>query len=260
MPKISPLSNIGQDWISPEWPAPRSVRACTTTTCGGVSEVPYESMNLATHVGDSAAAVRENRRCLMEYLELPAQPLWLEQVHENYVVNAAGNCDGIPLADASFSDHPGPVCAVLTADCLPLLLCDHAGTRVAAVHAGWRGLAAGVIEAAVAALNIAPQELMAWMGPAIGPRSFEVGDEVRDIFLQHDSAAGDAFLPAARQAAHSRRWFADIYRLAKLRLSASGVSHVYGGNFDTFSDTRFYSYRRSGVTGRMATLIWIDVN
>lgn len=244
----------------PEWPAPRAVHACTTTRHGGVSVAPFEAMNLAAHVGDNEHAVCENRRQLVEILDLPKEPVWLSQVHGSCVVNAANiTASTTPVADAVYSDCPDQVCAVLTADCLPLLLCDHMGTCVAAVHAGWRGLAAGVIESTITALKIAPQELMAWMGPAIGPQSFEVGDEVREIFLYHNRAAAGAFMPSTRQAEPtSPHWFADIYQLARLRLAALGVQNIYGGNFDTFSDTRFYSYRRDGVIGRMATLIWID--
>jgi YfiH family protein len=258
----SPQSNTGLDWIVPDWPAPCGVHACATTRQGGVSTASFETLNLAAHVGDGERAVLENRKRLMECLDLRAEPVWLDQVHGSCAVNAAiltGNTNDIPVADAAYTDRPGQVCAVLTADCLPLLLCDRSGTHVAAVHAGWRGLAAGVIEATIAALEIAPQELIGWMGPAIGPQSFEVGNEVREIFLHHDSAAANAFMPSTRQAeVTSSHWFADIYQLARLRLTALGIQNVYGGNYDTFSDTRFYSYRRDGVTGRMATLIWID--
>ena len=269
MPITLSPNNLGLDWIVPDWPAPRGVNACTTTRRGGMSLAPYDTMNLAAHVGDSTQAVLENRKRLKQNLGLPAQPVWLDQVHGTQVIDVASLPTGLgstPQADAAYITRAGLVCAILTADCLPILLCDRAGTHVVAVHAGWRGLAAGVIEATVAALKIAPAELMAWMGPAIGPQSFEVGAEVREIFLQHDNAAASAFVPSTRQPAtllaislgDTPRWCADIYRLAQLRLAALGVQHVYGGNYDTFSDARFYSYRRAGVTGRMATLIWLD--
>lgn len=266
MSSLSPLNNPELNWIAPDWPAPRGVNACTTTRRGGVSLAPFGTLNLAAHVGDNAQAVLENRKRLIESLNLPAQPVWLDQVHGTQVIDAASppvNLNAAPQADAAYTDRPCLVCAVLTADCLPILLCDIKGTHIAAVHAGWRGLAAGVIEATVAALKVAPAELMAWMGPAIGPQSFEVGAAVREIFLQKDNAAASAFVPSTRKstlasAGETPRWLADIYRLAQLRLAASGVQRVYGGNYDTFSDPRFYSYRRAGVTGRMATLIWRD--
>ena len=240
----------------PTWPAPQRVRACTTTRQGGVSRPPYDSMNLADHVGDDAPAVHENRRRLAQILRLPAEPVWLNQVHGACTVDAATVASGLVGADAIYAKGPGQVCAVLTADCLPLLLCDDAGTQIAAVHAGWRGLAAGVIEAAVAAFEVAPDRLMAWLGPAIGPQSYEVGAEVRTAFVHKDSAATRAFTPVPEITAN--RWHADLYALARLRLAALGVRQVYGGNYCTLSDTRFYSYRRDGIAGRMATLIWIE--
>ncbi|MEO5702979.1 MAG: peptidoglycan editing factor PgeF [Gammaproteobacteria bacterium] len=251
----------------PTWPAPRGVKACTTTRSGGVSLAPYDTLNLAAHVGDRAPAVLENRKRLKESLGLPAEPVWLDQVHGTEVIDAADiPPGGVPKADAVYTQGCGSVCAILTADCMPLLLSDRAGKQVAAVHAGWRGLAAGVIETTVAALKIDPAELIAWMGPAIGPQSFEVGDEVRDIFLQYDSAAECAFMPSTRRPTtdsaltpgETSFWLADIYRLTQRRLAVLGVQHVYGGKYDTFSDNRFYSYRRANVTGRMATLIWLD--
>lgn len=237
------------DLILPTWPAPRNVRACTTTRDGGVSLAPYASLNLGDHVGDDPAAVSENRARLRRALELPAEPLWLTQVHGIAVAAGQGGC-----ADASVAFGPGTVCTVMTADCLPLLLCDRAGTVVAAVHAGWRGLLAGVIEAAVSRLHVPGAELLAWLGPAIGPLAFEVGEEVRAAFVAEDAAAAAAFQPAP-----GGRWLADIYALARLRLARCGVTAVYGGELCTFSDPRFYSYRRDGVTGRMASLIWLAV-
>lgn len=240
-------------WLVPEWPAPLWVRACTTTRFGGVSEGTYESFNLAEHVGDDPKLVGENRRRLRMTLGLHADPLWLQQVHGTTVVDAASAKSG-DEADASYALRSGPVCAVLTADCLPLLLCDSGGTRVAAVHAGWRGLLGGVVENAVRALHRPGSQLLAWMGPAIGPRVFEVGDEVRDAFIAEDPASFTAF-----RSSPSGRWLADIYGLARLRLASVHVDAVYGGHWCTVSDAaRYFSYRRDGVTGRMASLIWLD--
>lgn len=241
------------EFILPDWPAPPRVRAVTTTRRGGISRAPYDSFNLAGHVGDDPAAVAANRARLVAALDLPAPPVWLQQVHGTGVVDAARSGDGAQ-ADGAFAGAPGVVCAVLTADCLPVLLCDRAGTRVAALHAGWRGLAAGVLEAGVDALGLAPAEILAWLGPAIGPAVFEVGDEVRVAFLAADAAAEAAFRPSP-----GGRWLADLYRLARLRLAAHGVSAVYGGGLCTYSDPgRFYSFRRERDTGRMATLVWIQ--
>lgn len=238
------------DMILPNWPAPPTVRAGTTTRRGGVSVGPYASLNLGDHVGDEPAAVAENRARLRRELLLPAEPLWLSQVHGVAVAEGQGSC-----ADASVAFGPGTVCTVLTADCLPLLLCDRVGSRVAAVHAGWRGLLAGVIEAAVARLDSPSGELLAWLGPAIGPQAFEVGEEVRAAFAAEEAATAAAFRPSP-----AGRWLADIYALARRRLARCGVSAVYGGDLCTWSDaTRFYSYRRDGVTGRMASLIWLTV-
>ncbi len=237
--------------IIPDWPAPKSVRALTTTRTGGVSLPPYESLNLGDHVGDTPDAVAGNRRLLREYLKLPAEPRWLSQVHGTHCCDAA--TVQTPMeADAQFADQPGVVCAVLTADCLPLLLCDATGERVAAVHAGWRGLLEGVIENSVQAMG--GQDVMAWLGPAIGPSAFEVGGEVRVAFVGRDPAAAEAFIPAGGD-----KWLADIYQLARQRLAASGVMRVYGGDLCTFTDSeRFYSYRRDGQTGRIASLIWLE--
>lgn len=238
------------DCIVPAWNAPANVCALVTTRVGGVSQGPYASLNLGDHVGDDPLAVTQNRALLRELL--PAEPVWLRQVHGLAVVEA-DRASGIPEGDAGVSRQPGTVCAVLTADCLPLLLCDAGGTIVGAAHAGWRGLAGGVIEATVAAMGVAPGQLMAWLGPAIGPQAFEVGDEVREIFMGHDPAAERAFV------AHGNgKWLADIYQLASQRLARLGVPRVYGGGLCTFRDgERFYSYRRDGATGRMASLIWL---
>lgn len=239
--------------IYPQWPAPANVRAVSTTREGGASGPPYDSLNLAGHVGDAAAAVQENRRRLYRQLSLPAEPFWLEQVHGIRVVEAGGSAPQ-PSADASFSRRPGAVCAVMTADCLPALFCDLDGSVVAAAHAGWRGLAGGVLEATVAALDVDPARLLAWLGPAIGPGAFEVGAEVREAFLAGHPQAAAAFV-----AQPDGRWLADLYRLAGIRLRAAGVTAIHGGGFCTYSEReRFYSFRRDRVTGRMASLIWLD--
>jgi hypothetical protein len=243
-------------FILPDWPAPPNVRAAVSTREGGVSQPPFDSFNLAQHVGDDADAVAANRHRLADALQLPAAPVpvWLDQVHGSGVANLDATHDAIPRADASISTVPGRVCAVLSADCLPVLFCDRAGSRVAAAHAGWRGLAAGVLENTVAAMAVAPQQVLAWLGPAIGPQAFEVGDEVRQAFLAQDPGAESAF-----QATRPGHWLADLYQLAQRRLATLGVTAVFGGGLCTFSDAqRFYSYRRDGRTGRMASLVWLQ--
>jgi YfiH family protein len=208
-------------------------------------------LNLGAHVGDDPVAVRENRRRLATTLQLPMEPVWLRQVHGNRVV-AAGMGSREAEADASFTRERGVVCAVLTADCLPILLCTGDGSHVAAVHAGWRGLAGGVIEAAVGALET--NDVVAWLGPAIGPDAFQVGDEVRQMFLALDGASISAFRPSP-----GGRWWADLYQLARLRFGRLGIDRVFGGHWCTYGDPeRFFSHRRDGLTGRMATLIWRD--
>jgi polyphenol oxidase len=239
------------DWITADWPAPARVRSLVTTRSGGVSAPPYDSLNLGEHVGDLPQSVAENRAILRAHL--PAEPAWLSQVHGTRVVDAAAVHDA-PEADASVADRPGVVCAIMTADCLPVLFCDRAGTRVAAAHAGWRGLCAGVLEATVDAMGIAPAGLLAWMGPAIGPDAFEVGAEVREAFIAHDAASATAFSPIG-----DGKFLADLYRLARMRLHALGIDAVSGGEHCTVIDrSRFFSYRRDGRTGRMASLIWLE--
>ena len=236
--------------IVPDWPAPANVHALTTTRRRGVSRGPYADFNLADHVGDDPAAVAANRTRLR--LHLPAEPLWLRQVHGTRCVIAEDSVAGVE-ADASASFTPGTVCAVLTADCLPVLFCDVQGTAVAAAHAGWRGLAAGVLEKSALALRRPPEDVIVWLGPAIGPAAFEVGDEVRAIFVAHDAAAARAFVPHG-----AGKWLCDLHELARQRLAALGVRHVSGGEPCTATDAdRFYSYRRDGATGRMASLIWL---
>ncbi len=241
------------DLIRPEWPAPPWVHACCTTRGGGVSAGVYRSLNLGDHVGDAPGRVARNRALLRTALALPAEPLWLNQVHGCTVVRTGGRV-ARPDADAVIACRPGSVCAVLTADCLPLLICDRQGRRVAAVHAGWRGLAAGVIEATLRALGAPRGDLLVWLGPAIGPAAFEVGPEVRAAFLAADPEIASAF-----QAGPGGTWFADLFALARHRLAGAGVTQVHGGTDCTYSDAaRFFSYRRDGVTGRMASLIWIS--
>ena len=237
------------NWLTPDWPAPASVRACVTTREGGVSEAPFDSLNLGDHVDDRPEAVAENRRRLTDHFSI--QPAWLQQVHGIAVAHADPGI--VATADASWTATPGIACAAMTADCLPALFCDRAGTRVAAAHAGWRGLAAGVLEATLDSLDVPAAEVLVWLGPAIGPQAFEVGAEVRDAFLAHDVHAVQAFDPIGDD-----KYLADIYLLARQRLAAIGISEVYGGDECTVIDReRYFSYRRDGVTGRMASLIWI---
>jgi len=241
--------NPSSDWLLPDWPAPDSVRACVTTRAGGVSQAPFDGLNLGDHVGDDPAAVAANRTRLVE--ALGCRPAWLQQVHSPDAVEADPR--QVPTADASWTATPGTACAVLTADCLPALFCDRAGTRVAAAHAGWRGLAGGVLENTVAALGGEPDKLLVWLGPAIGPQSFEVGAEVREAFLTRHAEAERAFVPSA----NAGKFMADLYSLARIRLAAIGVTAVHGGGLDTFSDPRFFSYRRAARTGRFASLVWL---
>jgi YfiH family protein len=238
--------------ILPDWPAPPRVRAVSTTRLGGVSPAPYHALNLADHVGDDPAHVARNRALLRDRLALPAEPLWLAQVHGGEVADAGNTAPGC-AADAAVARATGQVCAVMTADCLPVLLCTRGGEAVAAAHAGWRGLAAGVIEQAVLALDAHPEAILAWLGPAIGPDSFEVGGEVRDIFVAEDPDAAADF-----RARGPGKWLADLFGLARRRLARMGVTRIYGGGLCTYSDrARFYSFRRDGATGRMASLIWL---
>ena len=243
-------------FIHPEWPAPAQVHALTTMRAAGISTGPYASFNLADHVGDDAQSVAANRLRLRAVLpQLPAEPLWLNQVHGSGVVPAENAVSGIE-ADASICRDDHHVCAILSADCLPVLLCDDNASIVAAAHAGWRGLAGGVIEATIAEINLPPNQLMAWLGPAIGPQVFEVGDDVRSVFVAHDPVAASAFV-----ALKPGKWLCDLYMLARQRLANAGVTKVHGGTFCTFTEVdRFYSYRRDRQTGRMATLIWLDRN
>ena len=250
-----------QEWIESEsavlradWPAPQRVQtAITLRSMAGLSRPPFDSCNLGERCGDDPSVVEANRAAVAAALRLPSTPKWLRQVHGNTVVDAGVANDTVPEADAAVTRMSGRVLAVLTADCLPVLLCSDDGSAIGVAHAGWRGLAAGVIEAAVAKLGIAPSSVLAWLGPAIGPGSYEVGDEVRAAFLASGARAAEAF-----EEARPGHWFCDLYALAQQRLERAGVRRVYGGGFDTLADPRFYSYRRDRETGRFASLIWLS--
>jgi hypothetical protein len=237
--------------FAPNWPAPARVRAWVTERAGGTSAGVYATLNLATHVGDAPERVRENRARLRAGAALPAEPVWLEQVHGATVLDL--DRDALAPADGAVTARPGVVCAVLTADCLPVILADSAGSRVGIAHAGWRGLLTGVLPAAVRALRAAPDELVAWLGPAISAPAYEVGAEVRDAYLARDPGAELCFAPNARG-----RWQADLYALARASLAAAGVTAVHGGDFCTFGEGgRFFSHRREAPCGRIATLVWL---
>jgi YfiH family protein len=244
------------DWIVPDWPAPARVRSLVTTRNGGASAPPFDSMNLATHVGDDPAAVQANRRRLREHL--PAEPCWLQQVHGTHVVDAATVSDDTQ-ADACMARSPTRVCAVMIADCLPVLLCDRAGTTVAAAHAGWRGLSAGLLERTVEAMGRAPAQLLAYLGPSIGPQAFEVQVDVLDAFVAQDPRARQCFHAKPQTAGAPRKWLADLCGLARQRLARAGVEAVYGGSGCTLSEPmRYFSHRRDRRTGRQAALIWLE--
>jgi YfiH family protein len=235
--------------LRPDWPVAAAVRACVSTRVGGVSAEPYASLNLGDHVGDAPAAVAENRRRFAIAAGLAAPPRWLRQVHGVRVVRAEAGGE----ADACWTDTPGVPCAVLTADCLPVLFAARDGRCVAAAHAGWRGLANGVLEATLAALPVPAGEVIAWLGPAIGPAAFEVGGEVREAFLTAAAADAAAFVP------HGMKWHADLFALARARLQRAGVASIHGGGLCTVArGERWFSHRRDGVSGRMASAVWID--
>ncbi|HEX7342083.1 MAG TPA: peptidoglycan editing factor PgeF [Rhodanobacteraceae bacterium] len=242
-------------WLFPDWPAPRAVHAAITTRQGpGVSAAPFDRFNLGLRGGDDVESVRSNRRALQQALGLPSQPRWLRQVHGTTVAELgplAGSEE--PQADAAVSRVPGTVLAILTADCLPVLLCADDGGEIAAAHAGWRGLAGGVLEATIAAMATPPARLLAWLGPCIGATAYEVGADVRMAFVDADRQAAQAFTPT-----RPGHWQADLAMLARQRLTAAGIDRVAGGGFDTFTDARFYSYRRDGArSGRFASLVWL---
>ena len=250
---------LEQHLIIPDWPAPPNVLVLQTTRLGGFSTAPYDGLNLGEHTGDDALRVAANRQSLNPYL--PTEPLWLDQVHGVTVVNTA-HVSCLPQADAAYAKAANAVCTVLTADCLPVLLCDVAGSVVGAAHAGWRGLAAGVIEATVNTMNVPPERIIAWLGPAIGPQAFEVGDEVRTVFVAHDTNASAAITPSPSSSqGEGKKYLTDIYLLARQRLQALGITQIYGAGYCTYSEReRFFSYRRDGNTGRMASMIWLNTS
>lgn len=234
--------------LIPNWPAPKNVHAATTLRTGGVSTGGYASLNPALHVGDDLNHVTKNRTLIKQSLALPAEPVWLQQIHSNTVVDAAQTTE-LVQADASYSRLANVVCCVMTADCLPVLMCAQDGSCVAAIHAGWRGLVSGIISHTVNILNC--DNVLVWLGPAIGANCFEVGDDVYDAFVNKSPSFASAFKQ------QDQRWLANIYQLAKIELATLGIEQIYGGDFCTVTDTeRFYSYRRDKTTGRMATLIW----
>lgn len=240
-------------FIHPNWPAPENVKALQTTRNGGVSKGAYASLNLGAHVHDDPIAVATNRQLLSPYL--PSEPVWVNQVHGVEVIDAStSTC--LQNADAAIANKPNVVCVTMTADCLPVLLCDKQGTVVAAAHAGWRGLCDGVIEATVAKMQVPANQIMVWLGPAIGPQAFEVGDDVKSQFLAIDAQSEQAFV------AHGDKWLCDMYLIARQRLQALGVTQIYGAgineDFCTYTDhSRFFSFRRDNITGRMASMIWL---
>jgi len=237
------------DWIVPRWPVPANVRALITTRAGGASQGPYTSFNLGLRTDDDPHSVSANRAQLEALL--PQPPRWLRQVHGATVVEA-DSLAGAPEADAAVARRPGTVCGVLVADCIPVLFADRAGTTVGVAHAGWRGLAAGVIPNAVERMGIGPRNLIAYLGPGIGPAAFEVGPDVREAFLARDAGSQAAFTPHA-----PGKWLADLFLLARQSLQRAGVEDIHGGGLCTYSDaSRFFSYRRERATGRMAALIW----
>jgi len=245
--------SVPHGWLVPDWPAPARVRAFVTTRAGGVSEGEHASMNLGLSSGDRAEHVERNRAIVRA--ELPADPRYIRQVHGIDVADIDAPAPTAAItADGAVTGSPGTVATVLTADCMPLLLAARVGTRVGAVHAGWRGMAAGVIESAIDAMRVEGPEILAWMGPTIGPDAFEVGPEVREAFVARDARAAEAF-----RAHTPGKFMADLYRLARQRLAARGVRAVYGGGFCTFHERdRYFSYRRVQKSGRMGAFIWVE--
>jgi len=245
------MTALPREWIVPDWPAPRNVRALVTTRAGGVSHGRYASLNLGARVGDDPAAVERNREILRRFL--PGDPLWLDQAHGAEVVDAA-SASALTRADGAVARTRHRVCAVLTADCLPVLLASRGGTAVGIAHAGWRGMAAGIVEATVARMGIAPSAVIAWLGPGIGLAAYEVGADVYDAFVGRTPNAAAAFT-----AQGEGKYRADLYALARQRLAAAGVSAIHGGAYCTFTNAeRFYSYRRERTTGRFASLVWME--
>jgi purine-nucleoside/S-methyl-5'-thioadenosine phosphorylase / adenosine deaminase len=245
----------GIKYVAPDWRTARQVSAAVTLRTGGVSAAPFDTLNLGTPAEDAPGAVAENRRLVSEHFGLPSEPVWLSQFHSAVVVDLdSANLSNPPCADAAVTRRAGPVCAIRVADCMPVLLTEKDGSVIGAAHAGWRGLAAGVIEATVTAMGANPARVLAWLGPTIGQPSFEVGDEVRTAFVDGHASADEAFTRNARG-----RWQCDLYRLAYQRLTALGVTSITGGTWDTYAEPeRFFSYRRDGRCGRMSALIWIN--
>lgn len=240
-------------FITPQWPAPAGVKAYFTTRSGGVSEKPYDSFNLGTHVEDSLEHVLQNRRILQETLHLSSEPVWLNQVHSNRVIRLSAEFPKtVENADAAYTTEKNKICTVLTADCLPVLLCNKEGTEIAAVHGGWRGLASNIISKALLEFNCAPENILAWLGPAIGPEAFELGIEVKEQFCAINPLYEKAF-----REQNTLKCLGDIYEIARIQLALCGVTQVYGGDFCTYKEKdRFFSFRREKTTGRMAAMIW----
>jgi YfiH family protein len=246
-------------YLFPNWPGkPDNVHAYTTLRGSNNSKFNgYGEFNLATHVGDDSQAVESNRLQLIDDLRLPSPPVWLDQIHSDKVIYAGQQSyapEMLPKADAIFSSEKDVVCAVLTADCLPVFFCNQSGTEIAVAHAGWRGLHAGVLSKTIENMKSAADKIFAYLGPAIGPKSFEVGEDIFYAFIEKNSANQAAFIE--NKAGH---YLCDIYQLARIELQSMGVTHIDGGDFCTFSDERFYSYRKQKITGRMASLIWLDL-
>ncbi|MFV8436236.1 peptidoglycan editing factor PgeF [Vibrio owensii] len=238
--------------IIPNWPAPKNVKAFASTRVDGFSTTPYQGLNLGAHVGDDLSIVEKNRDWLAQQAKMPSAPIWLNQTHSTVVAQASTPTKQVLNADGVFTSSSQVVCSAMTADCLPVLLINTQGTQVAAVHAGWRGLANGIVENA---LELFSGEVMAWLGPAIGPQAFEVGEDVLQAFVDFDSQAHQAFTPRDIEG----KWLADMSKLATQRLNKLGVTQVFDSGLCTFQDKNdFYSYRRDGVTGRQATFIWIE--
>ncbi|MGB2079535.1 MAG: peptidoglycan editing factor PgeF [Vibrio sp.] len=254
------IEQIRANSVTPNWPAPANIKAFSTTRHGGLSNGVYQGLNLGMHVDDDAQTVVKNRQLIEQALAMPSSPIWLSQVHSDKVLSFDNPTDDVFTADASFTQTSGVVCCVMTADCLPILLTNQAGTQVAAVHAGWRGLASGIVEKAVALFE-KPSQVLAWVGPAIGPNAFEVGQDVYDAFVCYepnrvDQEAADAFKYHPNALG---KYFADMDKLVTLRLNRVGVDAVYSSQMCTYEDeANFYSYRRDGQTGRQASLIWIE--
>lgn len=242
------------NWITPNWNAPKQVKALASTRIGGCSKSPYEGLNLGMHVGDDPILVQRNRELLQQQTQMPTAPVWLNQTHSTVVLEVAQPTNDVLDADGVITSSPNVVCSAMTADCLPVLITNTSGTQVAAVHAGWRGLAGGIVENALKQFS---NDVMLWLGPAIGPQAFEVGEDVLQAFLDYDSKAEAAFVPGKQDG----KWLANMATLTRLRMAKLGIDQVFDSGLCTYQDPqRFYSYRRDGVTGRQATFIWINEN